>query len=70
MAKARLKVDGMHCASCERLIAEALEELPGAGKVTASQARGAVEVAYDEKLLTEKGIIAAIKREGFTAKRA
>lgn len=56
-----LKVSGMHCASCEKVIAMALEDVPGAKVLSASHKTGAVRLAVpDEKTLAaaRKAIVA------------
>ncbi len=60
--KKTLKVKGMHCRSCEMIIAEALEEA-GAGSVAASHAKG--EVTVDFGSLDEQRVRKIIKEEGY-----
>jgi len=55
---------GMHCPSCEILIKEVLEELPGVNKAEASYKAGIVSVDFDDKRISEDNIIEAITKEG------
>jgi len=66
--KAILKVDGMHCKSCEMLIKDALEETEGIRKAEPSQAKGSVSVEYDEKKIDEPMIKKIIKEQGYEVK--
>ncbi|MFH1073368.1 MAG: heavy metal-associated domain-containing protein [Nanoarchaeota archaeon] len=58
----KFKVKGMHCKSCELLIAESLQDL-GAKDVKADFKKGIVEVSPELDDMTIKD---AIKKEGYT----
>ena len=58
------RVKGMHCKSCEMLIADSLEEL-GVDYVKASFKDGKVEVGFDESRIPDKKIREIIKKEGY-----
>ena len=59
-----LKVSGMHCASCEKVISMTLEDVPGAAVLSANSKTGAVRVsAKDEQTLA--AIKKAIAAEGY-----
>ena len=63
--KKTFKVKGMHCHSCEMIIAEALEEA-GAGSVAASHEKGTVAVELGK--LDEQRVRRIIKEEGYEVK--
>ncbi|MDP3728925.1 MAG: heavy-metal-associated domain-containing protein [bacterium] len=67
MKKLNLKVEGMHCKSCEVLIKEELEDA-GATDVQVSASKGTVIATVDEKKLTEKKVQEIIKKEGYKVK--
>ncbi len=64
MATLTLAVKGMHCASCEILIKDALLELPGVKKAMVNHKTGALQIEGDK--LDKKAIVTAIKKEGYT----
>ncbi len=49
MTKAKLKVSGMHCASCAANIDHALEELEGIKKASTSYARSRTKLEFDDE---------------------
>ena len=62
--KKTLKIKGMHCASCEILLKEAIEEA-GTKVVSASQTKG--EIVVDMKGENEMPAIRkAIEKEGYS----
>ncbi len=63
MATLKLTVKGMHCASCEVLIKDALLELPGVKTVAISHKTGALSVTGDK--LDKNKIVAVVKAEGY-----
>ena len=63
MKKIQLKIKGMHCASCEVLIQDALEEVGAKAKVDSKAGKAVIE--YDEKKLTDEKIKQIIKKEGY-----
>lgn len=67
MKKLSLKVEGMHCKSCEVLIKEELEDA-GATDVQVSVSKGTVIATIDEKKITEKKVQEIIKKEGYKVK--
>ena len=59
-----VKVEGMHCPNCEKLVVVSLGDL-GAANVVASHTAGTVE--YDaEPALTDEAVKAAIEDCGFS----
>lgn len=60
-------VPGMHCASCPKLIAMALEELQAVSAVDARLEDKIVAVMFDEAVLDDAAIRSAIRRAGYEA---
>lgn len=67
MKNLNLKVEGMHCKSCEILIKDELEEA-GAKEVQVSASRGTVSASIDEKKLSEAKVKQLIEKEGYKVK--
>lgn len=65
MEKITLKVDGMHCTSCEMLIKDALEDLEGVSDVEAAHAAGTVLVEFDGSKADPEEFKKLIRAEGF-----
>lgn len=61
--KANLKVKGMHCNSCEMLIADALEDIDVKAKVDSKKEIATVE--FDESKVTLDEVKKAIEAEGY-----
>lgn len=66
--KILLKVDGMHCASCETIIKEELSELSGISDIFSDFKTGTASLVLDETKNNSAAIIAAIKKSGYEAK--
>jgi copper chaperone len=64
--KTEIHVSGMRCSSCEMLVSEALEELDGVEKASASHQKGIVEVEYDESKVDLESMKTVIGKQGFT----
>lgn len=67
MKKLNLKVEGMHCKSCEVLLTEELQEA-GAQDIAVSATKGTVQATIDEKKLTEAKVKHIIQKEGYKVK--
>ncbi|MFH0797894.1 MAG: heavy-metal-associated domain-containing protein [Candidatus Woesearchaeota archaeon] len=65
MKNVSYNVKGMHCASCEMLIKDSLEEMDGVIKADVSHKKGYVKITFDEKKVKEDKIKEAIKKEGY-----
>jgi len=65
MKKLTFDVKGMHCASCEMLIADSLEETGAIKSAKADRAAGKVDVEFDEKKIDDKKIKSIISKQGF-----
>ena len=49
--KAKFKIKGMHCASCEKIISLSINELSGIKNVSIDSNLGKGEVEYDQNLI-------------------
>ena len=59
-----IKVEGMHCRSCEMLLGDSIGEIRGVGKVVADSRNGTVRVSVSDEsslALVKK----TIEREGY-----
>lgn len=59
-----IKVEGMHCKSCELIITEAILEIEGVQRANANSKNGLVQVSYKDGEMLEK-IKKAIENEGY-----
>lgn len=60
------RVEDMHCANCAMRI-EALEDrLPGVVRIEASYRKGQMKAEFDEAVISEAQIMAAVERLGYT----
>jgi copper chaperone CopZ len=64
MIKKVYKIKDMHCTSCALVIESELEDI--GVKARASYAKAEVEVEFEENKLSEKQVIAAIKKAGYS----
>jgi copper chaperone CopZ len=67
MKKIKLKIEGMHCASCAMNIDFDLEDLEGVKSCKTSYARQESEVEFDESKISPEKILAQIKETGYLA---
>ena len=67
MTKSVFRVTDMHCSSCVMLVESIEDDLPGVQRVKASYQKARVEVEYDETMVSEAQIVAAIKQKGYEA---
>lgn len=65
--KQKFKIDGMHCSSCAMNIDFDLEDLEGIKSAKTSYAKQESTVEYDEKVITEDGIVSQIVKTGYKA---
>lgn len=65
--KISLKIEGMHCASCETIIKEELSELRGASEIFVNSKDGSGELFLDEAVNSINNVIEAIKKAGYQA---
>lgn len=66
MIKKKLKIQGMHCASCAINIDFDLEDLKGIKSAKTSYAKQECEVEFDPVKIEEKDLIETIKKAGYT----
>ena len=70
MTKTKIKVSGMHCASCALSIDDELETIDGVKKASTSFPRGRTKLEYDEAKVdidTVRTAIAGLGYEGHSA---
>jgi copper chaperone CopZ len=67
MAELRVKVEGMHCASCALLIEEELEELEGVEEAEVSYPRQRARVRFDERRVEAPALLGTIAELGYRA---
>ncbi len=65
MSSLKLKINGMHCSSCSKVISMGLEELPGIGKIEINEASKTAQVEYDENKTNPGAILKNIKDSGY-----
>jgi copper ion binding protein len=65
MTSKTLKVEGMSCHHCTQAVTEALRALAGVQHVAVSLEKKSAEVRWDESLLGEAELAAAIEGEGY-----
>lgn len=67
MIKKTFKVPDMSCTNCSMKLESLEDTLEGVREINASYHKLEMIVEYDESKLTEEGIIAAVKKMGYTA---
>lgn len=65
--KINLKIDGMHCSSCEAIVKEELSELGGVSEISIDSKEGKGELTLDEAINSKQEVIAAVKKAGYEA---
>ena len=68
MKKVVFKIIGMDCVACSLTIDGDLEDHKGIQSAKTSYAKAQTEVEFDPEKVTEKEIIAVIKKAGYTVK--
>ncbi len=63
--KGAFRVTGMTCASCTRLVEGKVGALPGVFSASVNLVTETLHVDYDAGRVTERGIVAAVRRAGF-----
>ncbi|MDP3997684.1 MAG: heavy metal translocating P-type ATPase [bacterium] len=63
----RLKIDGMHCQSCEQLISEMIKEVPGVRTAIVSFKDNEAQVSYDDAVASSQNIIKSVGDAGYRA---
>ena len=67
MLKKTYRVDGMHCSNCAMNIEGIEDDLPGIKQISASYQRGQMMVEFNEALVSENQILAAVEARGYRA---
>jgi Cu2+-exporting ATPase len=62
-----LRVDGMHCASCEILLERRVARIPGVLAATSNYATSALKIVHDPAVLAAHDVPAAVSRTGYRA---
>ncbi len=68
MIKSILKIDGMHCESCAKIIEMELKENPGVSDVNVDYKNNSAIIEYDEEKIALEKIIEVISGLGYQAK--
>ncbi|MCC2112297.1 MAG: heavy-metal-associated domain-containing protein, partial [Hyphomicrobiales bacterium] len=66
--EAFLRIDGMHCSSCEYLIARLAAEVDGVHSIASSYATSTARVVYDPDRISEGELPRALSRSGYRAR--
>ena len=61
----KLKIKGMHCGSCEKIITEELSDIPEVKDISISSKNGTGELSFDDQKTTKDNIVETIKKEGY-----
>ncbi|MBM3125135.1 MAG: heavy-metal-associated domain-containing protein [Chloroflexi bacterium] len=67
MIKKKFNIPDMTCSNCAMKLESLEDVLEGVKLIEASYHRLQMVVEYDEHILTEEQIIAAVKKKGYTA---
>lgn len=67
MKEIKLDIEGMHCVSCEKIIAGELEDLGGIKNIRISSEKGNGSMEMDPSVVSEEEIINAIDKGGYKA---
>ncbi|MFA6521166.1 MAG: heavy metal translocating P-type ATPase [Candidatus Gracilibacteria bacterium] len=67
MTNISLKIDGMHCESCEKIISGELKKVPGVESATIDSKKGTGEVKASSAV-ADKDVLAAVVKAGYKAK--
>lgn len=68
MKTTAFSVTGMGCVACSASVEKSVSKLEGVNSVTVNLLAANMQVEYDEKILKEEQIIAAVEDAGFGAK--
>jgi copper chaperone len=66
MTKRVFHIPDMHCTACVMRLESLEDEVPGVKRVRASYQKQQMEVEYDETLVTQSQIAAAVAKKGYT----
>ena len=63
--KDNIKIQGMHCSSCARIIEDSVKKVPGVKAINVNFATEKASILFDNKIITEEKIIKIIKNAGY-----
>lgn len=64
---ALIRIEGMHCHKCEKLIQKALKQFPGVHEVEVDFNSGQASVLFDKGSVTIKQLMSAVNAAGYRA---
>ncbi|MBI5945953.1 MAG: heavy-metal-associated domain-containing protein [Chloroflexi bacterium] len=67
MIKKTFKIPDMTCSACAMKLESLEDALDGVKEVNASYHRLEMTIEYDDSMLTEEQVIAAVRKKGYTA---
>lgn len=65
MTTLNLKISGMHCDSCAKIITLGLKEVAGVERVEVDQKSKLARVSFDEKIINQQAILTTIENSGY-----
>jgi copper chaperone CopZ len=66
MPKKTYTITNMECPNCAMILESIEDKLPGIREINASYKKGEMMVEFDEALVSEAEILAAIQKKGYT----
>jgi copper chaperone len=67
MEKSIFRINDMHCPNCAMRLESIEDDLPGVREISASYKKGQMVVEFDEALINDDMLIAAVTAVGYTA---
>ena len=67
MMKKNYRVEGMHCSNCAMNLEGIEDDLAGIKQVSASYQKGLMIVEFDEAIVSEEQILAAVEKRDYKA---
>ncbi len=65
-----LLIEGMHCASCARIIEKSLQKVPGVSQANVNFAAEKASVVLDQSISPSQSLVDAVKKAGYSAQFA
>ena len=65
MLKKTYTITNMECPNCAMILESLEDKLPGIKEINASYKKGQMTVEFDEKLVSEAEIVAAVNKKGY-----
>lgn len=60
-----LKIEGMHCESCEKILTEEFSAIKGVEKALVSYKKGTAQIDYNDTLTKPEQLLEVVKKEGY-----